>query len=118
MPRPLRIEIAGGRYPVMARGNERRDIFRKESDSLHFLEILEEVPARVGTSLHAYALVKNHYLGQRRGRMSLVELGERAGGMNYAAAGAAISRFSRQLNSGPCKARLRHVEKAMSSTEI
>ena len=88
MARPLRIEIAGGRYPVMACGNERRDIFRKESDYLHFLEFLEfleELPARFGTSLHAYALMKNHYLGQRRGGMSLVELGERAGGMNYAA---------------------------------
>ncbi len=80
MARPLRIEIAGGRYHVMARGNEGRDIFRKGSDSLHFLEILEELPARFGNSLHACALMKNHFLGQRRGRMSLVELGERAGG--------------------------------------
>ena len=103
---------------MMARGNERRDIFRKESDSLHFLEILKELPARFGTAPHTYALMKNHYLGQRRGRMSLVELGERAGGMNYAAVGADISRFSRQLNSGAGKARLRRVEKAMSSIEI
>ena len=117
MLRPLRIEIAGGRYPVMARGNERRDIFRKESDCQHFLEILKELPERFGASVHAYALMKNHYLGQRRGRMSLAELGERAGGMNYAAAGAAISRFSSQLNSGPCKARLRRVEKPISSIE-
>ncbi len=117
MTRPLRIEIAGGRYHVMARGNERRDVFRKKSDSLHFLEILEELQERFGASLHAYAPMKNPYLGQRRGRMSLVELGERAGGMNYAAVGAALSRFSSKLNSGSCKARLRRVEKAISSIE-
>ena len=70
MARPLRIEIAGGRYPVMACGNERRDIFRKESDYLHFLEILEELPARFGTSLHAYALMKNHLPNNGRHRQS------------------------------------------------
>ena len=54
----------------MARGNERRDIFRKESDYLHFLEILEELPARFVTSLHAYALMKNHLPNNGRHRQS------------------------------------------------
>jgi REP element-mobilizing transposase RayT len=34
----LRIERAGGRYHATARGNERRNIFRGETDRFHFLK--------------------------------------------------------------------------------
>ena len=37
------------------------------------------------------------YLARRRGRMSLRDLAEKAGNMEYAAVGAAVSRFSRRL---------------------
>ena len=39
MARPWRIELAGGRYDVTARGNERRPIFRDDSDRQRFLEV-------------------------------------------------------------------------------
>jgi REP element-mobilizing transposase RayT len=51
--------VAGGRYHITARGNERRDIFR--DDHKHFLELLAELPERFGTRLHAYVMMDNHY---------------------------------------------------------
>ena len=61
MARPLRIEMAGGRYHVTARGNERRDIFKDDRDRKHFLGLLAELPERFGTGLHAYILMPNHF---------------------------------------------------------
>lgn len=61
MARPLRIEMAGGRYHVTARGNERRDIFKGDRDREHFLSLLAELPERFGTGLHAYILMPNHF---------------------------------------------------------
>jgi putative transposase len=61
MARPLRMQIAGGRYHVTARGNEQRDIFRQDRDRFHFLELLTEWPSRFGIRLHAYVLMDNHY---------------------------------------------------------
>ena len=61
MARALRIERAGGRYHVSARGNERRDIFRDDGDRQHFLDLLGELPDRFGSRLHAYVLMPNHY---------------------------------------------------------
>lgn len=37
------------------------------------------------------------WLGRRRGRLSLAQLGQCAGGMDYAAVGQALSRFGRRL---------------------
>ena len=61
MARPLRIERAGGRYHVTARGNERKEIFRDDSDRFHFLELLSELGERFGGRVHAYVLMDNHY---------------------------------------------------------
>jgi len=41
--RALRVERPGGRYHVTARGNERKDIFRDNTDRFHFLESLGEL---------------------------------------------------------------------------
>ncbi len=61
MARPLRIERPGGRYHVTARGNERRDIFRDDSDRFRFLELLAELGGRFGARVHAYVLMDNHF---------------------------------------------------------
>jgi REP element-mobilizing transposase RayT len=61
MARPLRWERAGARYHVTARGNERRAIFRDDTDRQHFLDRLAELPDRFGARLHAYVLMPNHY---------------------------------------------------------
>ena len=56
MARALRVEIPGGRYHITARGNERRAIFRQDTDRIRLLELLSELPARFGVRLHAYVL--------------------------------------------------------------
>jgi hypothetical protein len=43
MARPLRIERPGGRSHVVARGNERKAIFRDATDRFHFLELLSQI---------------------------------------------------------------------------
>jgi REP element-mobilizing transposase RayT len=61
MARALRIERAGGRYHVTARGNERKAIYRRDRDRGHFLELLGQLPERFGARVHAYVLMENHF---------------------------------------------------------
>ncbi len=61
MARPIRVEFAGAVYHVMARGNERREVFRDDPDRQRFLETLAEAVARFGLRLYAYCLMPNHY---------------------------------------------------------
>jgi putative transposase len=61
MARPLRVEFAGAVYHAMARGNERKAIFRDDRDRRRFLETLAEMVERFGVRLHAYCLMTNHY---------------------------------------------------------
>jgi REP element-mobilizing transposase RayT len=59
--RPPRIEVAGGIYHVVARGNERRLIYRDDNDRATFLELLALTLERHGWQLLAYCLMGNHY---------------------------------------------------------
>jgi REP element-mobilizing transposase RayT len=61
MARPLRIQLAGGRYHVTARGNERKSIFRDDRDREHLLELFSELPERFGVRVHGWGLMDNHY---------------------------------------------------------
>lgn len=73
MARPIRVEFAGAVYHVMARGNERRDIFRDDHDRQRFLDTLAEVVPQFGLRVHAYCLMPNHYhllVGTPRGNLS------------------------------------------------
>lgn len=73
MARPIRVEFAGAVYHVMARGNERRDVFRDDEDRRRFLDTLAEAVERFGLRLHAYCLMPNHYhllLGTPRANLS------------------------------------------------
>jgi putative transposase len=45
MARHLRLEYEGAIYHIMARGNERSDIFRDDGDKKKFVEKLEELVA-------------------------------------------------------------------------
>ena len=60
MARPLRIELAGGLYHVMSRGNERRAIVRDDADRQRRLDWLQRTVATYGWRLHAFVLMTNH----------------------------------------------------------
>jgi REP element-mobilizing transposase RayT len=73
MARPLRVEFAEAAYHVMARGNERKAIFRDDRDRRRFLETLAEMVERFGVRVQAYCLMPNHYhllLETPRGNLS------------------------------------------------
>ena len=61
MARPLRIEYDGALYHVTSRGNERKAIFRDDTDRELFLAILFRVTERFRWLCHAYCLMNNHY---------------------------------------------------------
>jgi putative transposase len=61
MARPLRVEFAGAVYHVMARGNERKAIYRDDNDRRRFLDAVTEMVERFGVRVHAYCLMPNHY---------------------------------------------------------
>lgn len=61
MVRPLRLEYEGAVYHVMARGQERRAIFRDDTDRDRFLEDLEGVVRDQRWVIHGYCLMTNHY---------------------------------------------------------
>jgi putative transposase len=59
--RPLRLEIPDGVYHVFARGNERRAIYRDDSDRERFLEVVSRACERFGWRVLSYCLMTNHY---------------------------------------------------------
>ena len=61
MARPLRIEYDGALYHVTSRGNERKAIFRDDTDRELFLATLFQVTERFHWLCHAYCLMNNHY---------------------------------------------------------
>ena len=61
MPRRVRIEFEGAIYHVMARGHERKAIFRDDHDRKRFLETLAEAVPQFGLLIHAWCLMPNHY---------------------------------------------------------
>jgi REP element-mobilizing transposase RayT len=60
MARKPRIEIGGGLYHVITRGNNRRKIFRSHDDYLRFASILADQKVKLPYYLYAYCLMPNH----------------------------------------------------------
>jgi len=60
MARKPRIEITGGLYHIITRGNNRGRIFRSEDDYRKFLAFLESQKAKRPFYLYAYCLMPNH----------------------------------------------------------
>jgi hypothetical protein len=59
------------------------------------------------------------WLGRRRGRYSLRELGQLAGGMDYAAVGQAVSRFGRRLQrAADLRKSVAKIERQLSKVEM
>src|SRR3989338_74178 len=61
MSRPLRIEYAGAVYHITSRGNEKKAVFKDDSDRETFLKALAQVNKRYNWLCHAYCLMDNHY---------------------------------------------------------
>ena len=60
MARRLRVEVAGGLYHLIARGNDRQDIFHSPEDRYKFLALLLKEKVRSPFFLYAYCLMTNH----------------------------------------------------------
>ncbi len=61
MARPLRIEYPGAIYHITCRGNERKKIFRDNSDRKRFLEILAISQEIYNVETFSYVLMENHF---------------------------------------------------------
>jgi putative transposase len=60
MPRPSRIQIAGGVYHVTSRGNRKEPIFLADEDRLHFLGLFEYTIRKFDWYCLTYCLMDNH----------------------------------------------------------
>lgn len=60
MPRPARTAPSDYIYHVLARGNNRKNIFREESDYLKYLEIVARYKEQYRFRLYHYVLMTNH----------------------------------------------------------
>jgi putative transposase len=61
MPRQARIDAPGALHHIIARGIERRNIFRDDQDRDRFLARMEKVLTDTGTPCYAWALLPNHF---------------------------------------------------------
>ncbi|MFK7955946.1 MAG: helix-turn-helix domain-containing protein [Lysobacterales bacterium] len=61
MPRPTRIEVAGGWYHVANRGAGRQRIFRNDEHRQIFLDLLQSLEPTFGVEVHAYCLMSNRF---------------------------------------------------------
>lgn len=60
MPRTPRTHADNAYYHVLARGNNKQDIFRKDADYRLYLSLLDKYSSRHCVTVHAYALLPNH----------------------------------------------------------
>ena len=60
MPAPLRIAYPGAYYHIIARGNNKSDLFSDTGDRLKYLERLNASIAEYNVRVYAYALMTNH----------------------------------------------------------
>jgi putative transposase len=61
VPRPPRVQVAGGLYHITTRANLGRVAFRNDDEQKQFLKILELVVSRRGWSCRAFCLLSTHY---------------------------------------------------------
>src|SRR5258706_2066806 len=75
MARPLRIEFPGALYHVVARGNERKAVFRDDADREFYLGRLAHYREKFGFFVWAYCLMDNHvHLGLEMGKVPIWRL--------------------------------------------
>jgi REP element-mobilizing transposase RayT len=85
MARWLRIEIPGGLYHVIARGNERKAVFRDDADRTRYLDRIALYREKFGFQLLAYCLIDNHvHLAIENGQSSALKDHGRSGVLLHA----------------------------------
>jgi len=60
MARKQRIHYEGAIYHVIARGNNREDVFGEPGDKAKYLELLDRYKHKYDCKIHAYVLMDNH----------------------------------------------------------
>ncbi|SNS31279.1 REP element-mobilizing transposase RayT [Anaerovirgula multivorans] len=60
MPRQARKKSKTGIYHIMARGNNRQNIFEDDEDCMKFIEIIQQSKEKSGIKLYGYCLMGNH----------------------------------------------------------
>ena len=63
MARKARVEVEGGLYHVITRGNNRRQIFNSPADYHKFLSMLAVQKFKLPFFLYAYCLMSNQVVG-------------------------------------------------------
>ena len=95
MPRQARIDATGALHHIIARGIERRPIFKDDGDRNDFLHRLGTVLTDTRTGCYAWALIPNHFhLLLRTGDVSISTV------MRRLLAGYAVSFNRRHHRSG------------------
>lgn len=61
VPRPPRLQVAGGLYHITTHSNLRRCVFEDDRERAHFLEVLGTVVRRHGWSCRDFSLLSTHY---------------------------------------------------------
>ena len=61
MARRPRLELEGGLYHIIARGNNRQSIFHSDDDQRKFISLLAVQKQKLGFYLYAYCLMSNHF---------------------------------------------------------
>src|SRR6266542_1135202 len=75
MARRLRVEVPGGLYHVIVRGNQRKSVFLDDRDREEYLKRLAHYRERFEFELLAYCLMSNHvHLAIRRGAVPVSRL--------------------------------------------
>ena len=61
MPRQSRIDAPGALHHIIARGNEKRKIFKDKKDYKEFLARLGDILSHTETTCYAWSLIPNHF---------------------------------------------------------
>jgi putative transposase len=61
VPRPPRLQVAGGLYHITAHSNVGRVVFRDDEERAQFLAVLELGVTRCGWSCRSYCLLSTHF---------------------------------------------------------
>lgn len=88
VPRKPRLHVPGGFYHVIARGNDRQDIFLDDDDRLRWEQLLREGLDRHGHRIHAYCWMTNHvHVAIQAGKKPLARF-----------MGSLLSRYAKEFN--------------------